>query len=140
MPHDPELIGIMRGHEYSTNGKTRAEVAADAAQFLRDQIETLRARPGASRHEQLPHATLVLSFVEGWKLEHAAKRLHMSERQMSRERTRAVRLLRDAITTFPADAPDAETEPTTWAELVAQLNRIEAAVLAMRHGRSEAST
>ena len=126
--YDPELVALMRGHGYSATGKTRAEVAADAAQFLRDKIETLRAPRGASTRHQMPHAVLTLCFVEGWKGEHAAKRLHMSERQTSRERTRAVGLLRDALTTFPADAPTADTEPTTWAELVAQLNRIETTV------------
>ena len=127
-PYDPELVAIMRGHGYVSKGKTRAEVALEAAEFLRQQIESLRAPRGATRHEQMPHAVLVLSFLEGWKLAHAAKRLNISERQMSRERTRAIALLRDALTAFPADAPDIETEPTTWAELVAQLERIETAV------------
>ena len=126
--YDPELVAVMRAHGYTAEGKTRAEVAADAAQFLRDKIETLRAPRGASTRQQMPHAVLTLCFVVGWKGEHAAKRLHTSERQMSRERTRAIGLLRDALTTFPPDAPTAETEPMTWAELVAQLNRIETTV------------
>lgn len=126
--YDPELVAVMRAHEYSATGKTRAEVAADATQFLRDKIETLRAPRGASTREQMPHAVLMVCFVEGWTADHAATRLHVSPRQMSRERTRAIGLLRDALTTFPADAPTAETEPTTWAELVAQLNRIETTV------------
>lgn len=126
-PYDPEFVSIMRSHGYDPGDKTRAEMARDAAEFLRHRIESLRAPRGASPNEQMPHAVLTLCWVEGWKSTHAAKRLGMSERQMSRERSRAVRLLRDALTGFPEDAPTVH-EPLTWAELVAQLQRIETAV------------
>lgn len=138
--YDPELIACARAHGHTVAGRTRAEVATAAEQFLRSRIEALRAPKGASRHAQMPHAVLTLCFLEGWKSSHAAKRLGLSERQMSRERSRAIGMLRDGLTSFPGDAPAPSPEPTSWAELTAQLARIEAAVLAMRPGRSEAST
>lgn len=127
-PYDPAFVAIMRGHGYASTGKTRAEVALEASEFLRERIESLRGPRGGSISERLPYRVLEVSFIQGWKLRHAAKQLGMSERQLSRERTRAIRLLRDALTAFPADAPDIETEPTTWADLVEQLARIEATV------------
>lgn len=126
-PYDPDFVAIMRSHGYDPGEKTRAEVARDASEFLRHRIESLRAPRGASTQEQMPHAVLTLCFVQGWKSAHAGKQLGMSERQMSRERTRAIRLLRDTLTSFPGDAPTVR-EPMTWSELVEQLNRIEAAV------------
>jgi hypothetical protein len=47
---------------------------------------------------------------------------------MSRERSRAIAMLRDGLTSFPSDAPEPSSEPTSWAELTAQLARIEATV------------
>ncbi|HEV2756834.1 MAG TPA: hypothetical protein VG318_13790 [Actinomycetota bacterium] len=137
---DPELIACVRAHGHAVAGRTRAEVAAAAEQFLRSRIEALRAPKGASTHDQMPHAVLTLCFLEGWKASHAAKRLGLSERQMSRERSRAIAMLRDGMTSFPGDVPAPAPEPTSWAELTAQLARIEAAILAMRPGQPEAST
>jgi hypothetical protein len=132
--YDPELIAVMRGHGYVAGDKTRAEVVADSAEFLREKIESLRAPRGATRAAQLPHAVLILCWVEGWTADHAAARLHVSPRQMSRERSRAIAMLRDALTTFPADVPTVH-EPTTWAELTAQLERIETAVVQIASAR-----
>lgn len=137
-PYDPEFVAVMRSHGYVPGDKTRAEVARDAAEFLRHRIESLRAPRGASTSEQMPHAVLTLCWVQGWKSAHAAKQLGMSERQMSRERTRAIRLLRDALTGFPDDAPTVH-EPTTWAELVAQLNRIETTVAQIANAAAPAT-
>lgn len=125
---DPDLVACARAHGHNVAGRTRAEVATAAEQFLRSRIETLRAPKGASMHDQMPHAVLTLCFLEGWKAAHAAKRLGLSERQMSRERSRAIAMLRDGLTSFPGDAPAPSPEPTSWAELTAQLARIEATV------------
>jgi hypothetical protein len=122
--YDPELVAVMRAHGYGATGKTRAEVARDGDQFVRERVEALRTRPGASTREQMPHATARL-WIEGWTSARAAKQLHVSERSLSRERSRAVALLRDALT---PDVPAPSPGPTSWAELTAQLARIEATV------------
>lgn len=128
-PYDPEFLSVMRAHGYSAQGKTRAEVASDAAEFLREKIESLRPPRGASTQAQMPHCVLTLCWVQAWKSTHAAKHIGVSERQMSRERSRAIRLLRDTLTAFPEGAPAAVADASTWTELVAQLERIETAVL-----------
>jgi hypothetical protein len=60
---DPELVAVMRAHGYTAEGKTRAEVHDDATAFLRDKIESLGARPGASTREQMPHAVLTRCWL-----------------------------------------------------------------------------
>jgi ATP/maltotriose-dependent transcriptional regulator MalT len=68
-------------------------VGRAAARFLTDTIDRLAAAPDAPAGEKLPHAVLRTCFVEGAKLYQAAAKLGLSERQLTRERGRAISLL-----------------------------------------------
>lgn len=61
---------------------------------MEETIERLRPPEGASREEELPYRVLKTCFLEGHKLWQAANKLGMSERQMTRERSRAIALLK----------------------------------------------
>jgi hypothetical protein len=88
---DPALAALLRAHGRATHAGLRG--ARDAAAFLREKIDALRPAEGAPSSEQLPHRVLTMCFVEGRKSFQAAARLGLSERQISRERARAVALL-----------------------------------------------
>ncbi len=60
-------------------------------------IDRLRPPQDAPRREALPHRVLTICFVEGTKLHQAAASLEMSERQLSRERARAISLLTERL-------------------------------------------
>jgi ATP/maltotriose-dependent transcriptional regulator MalT len=78
------------------------EFGRAAAELIRDKIEALRAPPEAGRAQQLPHLVLETCFVDGAKLFQAAGRLGLSERQLTRERTRAIGLLKAELETSAA--------------------------------------
>ncbi|HEX2058943.1 MAG TPA: hypothetical protein VHI71_11320, partial [Actinomycetota bacterium] len=65
-----------------------------------------RAR-GATAAQALPHRVLTTCFVQGTKSRHAAGLLGLSERQLSRERSRAVSLLTAQLVPPHAGAPPA---------------------------------
>lgn len=70
----------------------------DAVRALLVQaIDRLRPAPGASRSQQLPYLVLTTCFVDGVKWAAAADRFGMSPRQLTRERSRAIALLRDEL-------------------------------------------
>jgi ATP/maltotriose-dependent transcriptional regulator MalT len=68
---------------------------------LIDKIDKLRPADGADRDQALPHLVLKTCFVEGAKLFQAAGILGMSERQLSRERARAINLLKAELEDVP---------------------------------------
>jgi ATP/maltotriose-dependent transcriptional regulator MalT len=70
-----------------------------AAELIRDKIDALKAPPDAGRAQQLPHLVLETCFVDGAKLFQAAGRLGLSERQLTRERARAIGLLKAELET-----------------------------------------
>lgn len=90
---DPDLLALLRRQRALPEGATQLELGKAAAALLVTAIEALRPEPGASRNEQLPYLVLKTCFVESAKLYQAAGRLQMSERQLSRERARALNML-----------------------------------------------
>lgn len=72
---------------------TDAAVGAVTAKFLTEKISELKDSSDGTWAQRLPHAVLETCFVEGHKSSQAAQELGVSERQLSRERTRALRLL-----------------------------------------------
>lgn len=81
-----------------------------AAELIRDKIDALRAPETARREEQLPHLVLRMCFVDGGKVFQVAGRLGLSERQLTRERARAIALLKAELDT-PATARSYRPEP-----------------------------
>lgn len=77
-----------------TPSSSPLETGRMAADLLLQSIERLRPQEAASRDQQLPYLVLKTCFVDGRKLTRAAMELGMSERQLTRERTRAIGLLR----------------------------------------------
>lgn len=82
---DPHMTTLLRAHGRPAEGSP-LEVGRAAARLLVDAIESLGAAG-------LPYRVLSTCFVEGVKSRQAATRLGLSERQLSRERSRAIALL-----------------------------------------------
>lgn len=95
----PELRDLLRARGRLPQEPTPEAVGRAGAALLRDAIQRLRPAGGASDEEGLPYQVLTLCFLEGLKLHQAAPRLDMSQRQLTRERSRAIALLRDRLTT-----------------------------------------
>lgn len=91
---DPELEHLLRIHNKMPATSSQIELGQAAADLLKEKIERLRAPAGSGRTQELPHLVLETCFVKGAKLFQAAGRLGLSERQLSRERSRAISLLR----------------------------------------------
>ena len=96
---DPELARLLRAHGRLPETTSAIEFGRAAADLIRDKIEALRAPPDAGRAQQLPHLVLETCFVDGAKLFQAAGRLGLSERQLTRERSRAIGLLKAELET-----------------------------------------
>lgn len=92
----PEMRVLLRAHGRPAPAPA-LEAGRAAAQLLEDAIETLDPGDGSSRAERLPYRVLRTCFVDGTKNARAATLLGLSERQLSRERTRAVELLAAAL-------------------------------------------
>lgn len=91
---DPELEHLLRIHNKLPATRSQLELGQAAADLLKEKIERLRPPEGSGRVQQLPHLVLETCFIEGAKLFQAAGKLGLSERQLSRERSRAISLLR----------------------------------------------
>lgn len=92
----PELRGLLRAHGRMPPVTTAEAVGRAGVGLLRDAIERLRPAEG-SEEEARPYHVLKLCFVERLKLPQAAARLDISERQLSRERARAIAILKDRL-------------------------------------------
>lgn len=98
---DPPMRDLLRAHGRPADGST-VSVARQAAALLRDGIEALAPAPEAPRHAWRPFFVLVVSYVQAGSLETTGARLDLSTRQVSRERTRAIHLLRTELEAPPA--------------------------------------
>ena len=79
---------------------------------MTEAIDRLKPPEEASQEERLPYDVLKTCFVDGAKLWQAANKLGMSERQMTRERTRALRLLKAELESpAPEAGPRYRPEP-----------------------------
>lgn len=94
---DPELSRLLRAHGRLPDSVSTVELGRAAAELIRDKIDALRAPRDARREQKLPHLVLTTCFVDGAKLWQAAGRLGLSERQLSRERARAIALLKTEL-------------------------------------------
>ena len=97
---DPAMRELLRAHGRAVTGTT-LEVGERGADLLRETIAALEPGDRSSASEQLPFLVLTTSFVEGAKNAQAARKLGLSERQLSRERTRAVSLLAEKLAPQP---------------------------------------
>lgn len=90
---DPAMRDLLQAHGRPFNGSILA-AANEAATLLRDKIEALQPGRDAPREAWRPYLVLLVFDLESRRLRGTAKMLGMSERQVSRERARAVALLR----------------------------------------------
>ncbi len=90
---DPVIRELLRAHGCRAEGADLA-VSREARDFLRGQIERLQPRPSAPKHFWRPYRVLVLSYLEGHTFYAVACLMGLSPRQLSREKLRALRLLR----------------------------------------------
>jgi hypothetical protein len=98
---DPVVREVLRAHGRAASGNP-LDVGRAAAALLREKIDALCPPEDATTAERLPHLVLTTCFVEGAKSYQAAARLGLSERQLSRERGRAVSLLTAELARAPA--------------------------------------
>lgn len=97
----PEMRALLAAHGRLPHAPAPLDVGRAAARFLSDTIDRLAAPPDAPAGERLPHAVLRTCFVEGAKLHQAAAKLGLSERQLTRERGRAISLLTAQLSLGP---------------------------------------
>ncbi len=88
-----EMRALLRAHGRLPHAANPLDVGRAAARFLTDTIDRLAAPADAPASARLPHAVLRTCFVDGAKLYQAAAKLGLSERQLTRERGRAISLL-----------------------------------------------
>lgn len=97
----PDMRALLRAHGRLPSEATPLDVGRAAARFLADTIDRLAAPPDAPAGERLPHSVLRTCFVDGAKLHQAAAKLGLSERQLTRERGRAISLLTAQLSVGP---------------------------------------
>lgn len=100
---DPHMRALLRAHGRTAEGSP-LEVGRAGARLLADAVAGL-ATTG------LPHRVLETCFVEGLKSRAAAARLGLSERQLSRERSRAISLLVEHLAPAPGRVPCGDPPP-----------------------------
>lgn len=88
---DADMRALLRLHGRSVPAAP-LEAGRAAARLLADAVEALAPGDG-SPEAALSYRVLRTCFLEGAKNRHAAARLGLSERQLSRERSRAIALL-----------------------------------------------
>lgn len=104
----PEIRTLLRAQGKSPSKATPTAVGAAAASLIRDMIAALEAPSGSTWAQRMPHAVLETCFLRGLKNYQAAQELGISERQLSRERTRALQLLAEELAppAPPSASPD----------------------------------
>ena len=90
---DPAMRVLLQAHGRPFNGSILA-AANEAATLLRDKIEARQPARDAPREAWRPYLVLTVFDLQAKSLRSTAAMLGLSERQVSRERARAVRLLR----------------------------------------------
>jgi hypothetical protein len=93
----PEIRTILRAHGRSPSKTTPTAIGAAAVSLIRDKVAALEAPSGSTWAQRMPHAVLETCFLRGLKNYQAAQELGISERQLSRERTRALQLLAEEL-------------------------------------------
>jgi ATP/maltotriose-dependent transcriptional regulator MalT len=93
----PDVVELLAAHGRLPSSTSSNAIGHAAATLLVDTIEQLRAPDEAPKEQHLPHAVLKTCFIDGAKLFQAAGVLGLSERQMTRERSRAIALLKGEL-------------------------------------------
>ncbi len=94
LAEEGEAADLVRSYGRAPDPPSAMAFGHAAAEIITEAIERLRPREGASREANLLYQVLTTCFVEGTKVWQAANKLGMSERQMGRERARAIALLK----------------------------------------------
>lgn len=92
-----ETVRLLTVHGRLPADSSSLAIGQAAADLLTEFIERFRPSDDATRDQRLPYQILHMCFIEGAKLFQAAGRLGLSERQLSRERSRAIKLLREEL-------------------------------------------
>lgn len=100
-----ELIEFLEAHEALPENHSPLAIGQAGTQLILNAMERLRPQEPSSREQNLPYEVLTTCFVDGAKLFQAAGRLGLSERQLSRERSRAIRLLKAELEAVPEEVP-----------------------------------
>lgn len=129
------MRALLRAHGRLPDGATPLDVGHAAARFLSDSIDRLAAPPDAPAGERLPHAVLRTCFVEGAKLYQAAEKLGLSERQLTRERGRAISLLTAHLSVGPVRSRFVPEEIPTIDEFVPRPEVVAAVYETLRGAR-----
>ncbi|HEX2195697.1 MAG TPA: hypothetical protein VHJ76_02125 [Actinomycetota bacterium] len=107
---DPEMRALLRAHGRDASGSA-VDTGRAAAKLVEEAVDALRPPPGATARQALPHRVLTTCFLGGAKSRQAAAALGLSERQLSRERSRAISLLAAQLQPPAAAATSAGPPP-----------------------------
>lgn len=107
----PQIRSLLRSHGRFPSPTTPTAVGAAAAALFRDKIAALKQPADATWEQRLPHSVLEMCFARGFKNFQAAQELGISERQLSRERTRTLSLLAAELAP-PTAAASADSIPS----------------------------
>ena len=129
------MRALLSAHGRLPAEATPLDVGRAAARFLSDSIDRLAAPPDAPTGERLPHAVLRTCFVEGAKLYQAAAKLGLSERQLTRERGRAISLLTAHLSLGPVRSRFVPEEIPTIDEFVPRPELVELVYETLRAAR-----
>lgn len=108
----PQIRALLAAHRRLPPTLSPAAVGAAAAELFAAKIAALDPGPEAPASQRLPHEVLHTCFVRGRKNFQAAAELGLSERQLTRERERAVRLLAGELAAPPFAGLEPEPIPT----------------------------
>ncbi len=108
---DPVMRALLRAYGRDPTGGP-LDVGRRATELIIETVESLEPSPAASIDERLPYRVMKVCFLEGAKSSQAAPRLGLSERQLSRERSRAISLLTAALATPLARARPLSAPPS----------------------------
>lgn len=96
---EPLARALLERHARLPHPLTAHDIGLALVTLIREKIDELDPGSDAGRDSRLPYLVLHISFVRGTKVFQGANQLSISERQMARERRRAIELLRDKLET-----------------------------------------
>lgn len=97
----PEMLWLLKSHGFAPVNGSGIAIGEAGAEFLVAMIDRLKPPQGAGRDRRLPHEVLTACFVDGLKMRQVASRLGMSERHLSREKNRAIAILKGVLEAAP---------------------------------------
>lgn len=102
---DPTIVRLLELHDRLPAGGSDLAIGHAAAELFREKIESLRPPEEADHYEKLPYLLLSMCFIDGAKLIQMTDKLGLSERQLSRHRSRALGLLKSELLAPPEARP-----------------------------------